>query len=183
MKAKILGLVSAALLAASTMAQALTITGDWTGTFQDTFNAGSGLNNGTMDLQIQTQTQSLKVGGSGLTGQANLMCTNTADPTCGSQGFIPLSGVFDGVQTLSLNSPVGPSGSISFFGRLLAGNSEIAGTYVFFSPLLDPVTGKPPIEIEGNFDVVATPVPEPTTLMLFGLGIAGLGFMRRRKTG
>jgi hypothetical protein len=181
MKAKILGLVSAALLVASTMTQAATIIGDWTGTFQDSVNAGSGLNNGTMDLQIQTQT--LKGKGSGLTGQAILTCTNTADPTCGSQGFIPLSGQFDGVQTLNLNSPFGPTGAISFFGRLLAGNSEIAGTYVFFGPVLDPVTGKPPIEIEGSFDVVATPVPEPTTLMLFGLGIAGLGFIRRRRAG
>ena len=38
-----------------------------------------------------------------------------------------------------------------------------------------------PKDFRGAFDVSGTPVPEPATLTMFGLGLAALGAMRRRK--
>jgi hypothetical protein len=170
--------VSVALLFGWTGAGATSITGDWTGTFQDILN-GSGLNNGTLDLQILTETPD----GTGfdLTAAANFTCTNTPDPSCGSQGYVPLTGTFDGATSLILNSVVGPTGSLELAGNLLVGNAEITGNYWFFAVQTDPKL-KPAVQVYGSWDVVSTQVPEPGTLALLSLGVAGLGVMRRRST-
>ncbi len=47
--------------------------------------------------------------------------------------------------------------------------------------VIDPVTGLPRYRITGDFSAVFNDVPEPGTLALMGIAIAGLGFVQRRK--
>ena len=124
---------------------------------------------------------------------SGLLCnSNTADDpfslggtdVCGQGGFfsgvgtiaeaivIPL--IVDGLLTLSIDSDTGGESVGNFI------NITVATT---LSGVTFPVTSSFAAGLGGTLSFETTAVPEPTTLTLFGVGLAGLGFMmwRRRK--
>lgn len=112
-------------------------------------------------------------------------------------------GAFD-LLSLSIerNSPFQASGSTSFsastgstsisnsvvgpvsFGSLFLGVTEVS-FFAIREPGNEEPTGGSNVTIDDVVfeinDSVSTPVPSPATLTLFGLGLAGLGWSRRRK--
>jgi hypothetical protein len=89
----------------------------------------------------------------------------------------------NGVNVCDLGGVHGDSPGSCTSGILNAGSNtlelfyadlEQTGAALTFSVTTAGITGTPPPP-NGN-------VPEPATLCLFGLGLAGLGFMKRRKT-
>jgi hypothetical protein len=75
--------------------------------------------------------------------------------------------------------PSGPSGPIPIpYPNLLPGNYILEAAIDTIDPpftitIIDPTTG--------GSQTVSAPIPEPATLALFGLGLAGLGAVRRKK--
>jgi hypothetical protein len=83
------------------------------------------------------------------------------------------------VLSLFAAPPSGPGGPIPIpYPNLLPGNYILEAAVDTIDPpftitIVDPTTG--------GLQTVSAPIPEPATLALFGLGLAGIGAMRRRK--
>ena len=126
-------------------------------------------------LVISSPVPSDGVGDLSFSGTVNVTCVKNAlynlhpDPKCGSDGNLLLAGTLSPTGVLTLANPSGFNGPGSYLG----GN-----TFVIDITYGDSTPASPDIE---DWTFTRTSVPEPTTLALLGLGLAGVGFMRRRK--
>jgi len=133
-----------------------------------------------------------QVGTDSLTQNFNVI--NVAEPTAAGSG----SGSFNLSQTFTITGTGGTPGLVNgtlsgtftingtlstFVGSItgLTGSGFSVGGISYTQPSVGSTIGGP---TQGNISFVITPVPEPTSVAVMGLGLAGLSFIsffRRRR--
>jgi hypothetical protein len=80
--------------------------------------------------------------------------------------------------TPPIGSDIAPGESLSGFSFLF---DYQAGALPFEATFVDPTDFFTPIITNGNSSLSATPAPEPTTLLLVGIGLVGIAGFRKKK--
>jgi hypothetical protein len=174
MNSNLLGLIAVGLTIGPLTAQAGSIAGDWTGVgVPDPTSTQAGYDQ-LATLQISNPVSTDSAGDLSFAGTIDVTCIHNAlyylhpDPKCGSEGPQPATVTLSPTGVVTFGNTLGASGTGTFPG----GN-----TFVIDVAYSDSTPTNPDIE-----DWTFTRAPEPSTISLLGLGIAGVGFMRKRKT-
>jgi hypothetical protein len=117
MRNSLKGFLAAAVIAAPMLANADTLTGEWTGTGQPVPADGT---SEVVDLDFLTETPE----GSAfdLTGTVDIMCLNSSDPKCGSHGLAPFTGSLAANDSLNLTFSGNLTGA--FFNGIVSFNQD-----------------------------------------------------------
>lgn len=153
-------------LVAPLSAYAIPILGEWTGTVHDTFASNGQLNDGLLDLIFTNQDAA----GSNIAGTFSVVCLTSSD--CGTNGVVDFSGgTFDG-KVVTITFGTASDGGV--FSGVLSddGNTFSGKAFAHDANGIDLA--------DWNASRVAA-VPEPATSGLFGLGLAAIAVLKRRR--
>jgi len=177
MKSTKLGLIAMGLTMGPLAGQAGSVAGTWSGVGVPDPTSTQAPYDQLATIVISSRVASDSVGDLSFSGTVNVTCVKNAlynlhpDPKCGSDGNLLLTGTLSPTGVLTVANPSGFNG----LGSYLGGN-----TFVIDITYGDSTPASPDIE---DWTFTRTSVPEPTTLALLGLGLTGVGLMRRRKAG